>query len=85
MWFYLQSFEGEDILIIKVQSNGSETIRQLWARAAFEHMIMRVPTFLQSWGFVGDELELPLTYKPDKEEPVLAKLKTLQERNDGAS
>jgi hypothetical protein len=48
-------------------------------------MIMRAPTFLQSWGIVGEELELPLTYKPDKEEPVLVILKTLQERNDGAS
>jgi hypothetical protein len=85
MWFYLQSADGEDILIIKVLNFGSETLRQLWARAVYEHMIVRAPSFLQSWGIVGEEVELPMAYKPDKEEPVLVRFKSLQERNDGDS
>jgi hypothetical protein len=85
MWFYLQSTEGEDILIIKVRNFGSEPLRQLWARAVFEHMIVRAPSFFQSWGIVGEEVELPWTYKPDSNEPVLVRFKSLQERNDGDS
>jgi hypothetical protein len=79
MWFFLQTAEGESILDLEVKNNGRHTLRECWADLCWRHMIMQPATFLQSYGFVGQEVEFPLTYTPGKKEIILARLHKLTE------
>jgi hypothetical protein len=47
-------------------------------------MILRYPSFHQSWGIIGHEPELAYNYKPKKDEVVLVRFNSLVERNDTA-
>ena len=84
MWFYLQSSEGKEILDLQVHNTGRETLCQCWALAVYQHMILRYPSFHQSWGIIGHEPQLAYNYKPKNNDIVVVRFASLEERHDEA-